>query len=281
MRVRYVKMVEWPRLAWLAACTTSSQVVDCYVGPGVEISEDFFCEGVWTGPFERGDFDRTDMFFGSGVHVRPGGLVFVPSGSTVDRLQSLQQGKMLMVSNSLPCLLSVADDALDLGCRRYERIFISIKRGLRKCQTELPTTAGCVRLHYFDNFCWDGDGLKPVEKPFDRHDFSTYATYREFLDSSMLMLAENARALERRHPFALVSTLSAGYDSTTVSVLARQAGCDEVIGFDRSRGGEDDSGARIAELLRLRFHSFNTSAWRSVRGSVAQFLAGARATVPT
>lgn len=51
-----------------------------------------------------------------------------------------------------------------------------------------------------------------------------------------------------------LSTLSSGCDSSAVSVLATEVGCEEAISFDRAKGGKDDSGAAIAQASGLRIH---------------------------
>lgn len=258
MRLVLVTVPEWPKLAWLSVCRHGDPEVACFIGPGVETADEWFCEGIWAGSYAEADFDNTDLVFASGGRVRDRGLIFVSPGTTLDRLHSLNIPDGFLVSNSLPCLLAVADASLLLSYRRYRRDFNSIRRGLRAYARELPTTAGPVRLTYFDNLCWDGTALNTIQKADPRRDFGSYAGYRHFLDTSMAVLTDNARAHERRHPFALISTLSTGYDSPTASVLARNAGCREAFGFDRGRLGGDDSGAPLAEVLGLQFHSFPT-----------------------
>ena len=86
MKLRYTTMSEWPRLAWLAVCTSSSRDVECYVGSGVEATADFLCEGTWCGEYEEGRFAETDLFFGSGARLQGDGVVFVGSCATVDKL---------------------------------------------------------------------------------------------------------------------------------------------------------------------------------------------------
>ena len=86
--------------------------------------------------------------------------------------------------------------------------------------------------------------------------------------------ADNARSSARRHPLRLLSTLSAGYDSAMVTVLGQQVGCNEAVGFDQARSGEDDSGQPIAEALGVRFHAVDSSAWRAAPNVVPSFFAG-------
>ncbi|MGH8985897.1 MAG: hypothetical protein ACRDY6_18760, partial [Acidimicrobiia bacterium] len=100
----------------------------------------------------------------------------------------------------------MADGSLDLSHRRYGEDFNSIRGGLEHYAQELQTTAGRVRITYFDNLLWDGAALTAVAKPHASRDFSSYEKYRTFLDASMAALATNARDAERSHPFELMST---------------------------------------------------------------------------
>src|SRR5712671_3254479 len=98
MRLRYHRIDSWPALAWLARCQRGSDVVDVMHGPRVESTPDWFCEAVWDGSYENGDFDRTDIVFGSGGRARSAVVTFVSSGATVDRLQALESGAHVWIS---------------------------------------------------------------------------------------------------------------------------------------------------------------------------------------
>jgi hypothetical protein len=169
--------------------------------------------------------------------------------------------------------LSLVGGSLDLFFEHYARVSRSITQGLDAYVRDLPTTAGPVRLTYFHNLSWDGAAIADVPKAAPTRDFGSYDSYRRFLDEAMARLADNARASERRSPFRLIATLSSGYDSPTSAVLARQVGCREAFGFDRSRDGEDDSGASIAHSLGLRYHTIRTRAWRGHSNAAVPFLA--------
>ena len=61
------------------------------------------------GDFDTGEFDQTDIVAGSGGRCRGNTLVFVSSGSTVDRLHFLETLEVGWISNSLACLLTTVD----------------------------------------------------------------------------------------------------------------------------------------------------------------------------
>src|SRR4051812_15421913 len=90
LRLHFQRPESWPALAWLARCRRGEDVVEVIHGPRVETTPEWFCEAVWDGDYEAGDFDRTDIVFGSGGRARAGGITFVSSGATVDRLQALE-----------------------------------------------------------------------------------------------------------------------------------------------------------------------------------------------
>ena len=260
-------MPEWPALAWLAHCDAVSGEVSVYHGSRVETAEDWFCEAAWDGEFVDGDFDRTDIVAGSGGRLRDDGMTFVGAGSTVDRLHSFDTGNHgVWISNSLPCLLARTGGEVDPVYTGYGTFFHSIVGGLAKYERWLPTSAGPVQLTYFDNLRWTGGALSVVAKPCGDRGFPTFASYRSFLERSMAAIVNNATSSKRTHPIRPLGTLSSGYDSTAVTVLAREAGVEDVLTFPKSFGritigdpDEDDSGAAAVRILGLRCHMIRPS----------------------
>lgn len=183
MHFRYTRVPEWPPLAWLARCQRSKSSVAVLHGSRVEVTEDWFCEAVWAGAYESGDFDQTDIIAGSGGRLREERIIFVSSGSTVDRLQSMQVGDSLWVLNSLPCLLTAIEATLDSSYSRYYQDLYSIVHGFDKYQRCLTTSAGPVYLTYFNNLTWDGQLLTPQSKPGEHLNLTTFARYKDFLEA--------------------------------------------------------------------------------------------------
>ena len=85
--------------------------------------------------------------------------------------------------------------------------------------------------------------------------------YRSFLDSSLAQTTTNIRSLSRRHALGIRSTASSGYDSTTVTALVKQYGCQEAICFDQARGGDPDSGAAAIQALGMKPVILRRDAW--------------------
>lgn len=273
MDIQYTAQHYWPGLAWLAIAKADSGLVDVLHGPGVEITEFGALEAVWDGPYEAGDFDRTDIVAGSGVRVRDDQVVFVSAGSTVDRLQFLFKDGTLYISNSLPCLLSAAGAELSPCYTEYYPDFASIVKGLEHYQRQLETSAGPVELVYFNNVVWDGSRPQVVPKPACQRDFSSFDAYAGFLKTSMQKVADNMRSPARRMPFEMLGTLSSGYDSTMVSALAKEVGSTDVLCFDQARKGDDDSGVANAQALGLKPHLVGTTAWRQLALPEIPFIA--------
>ncbi len=273
VRLEYVQVPEWPPLAWLARCEQSAPAAVIFHGSRVETRDDWFCEAAWAGDYETGGFDETDIVAGSGGRLRHGELVFVSSGSTVDRLNALERDGVAWVSNSLACLSAGARANLSPSYTQYWRTFRTIVRGIRHYRADLPTSAGPIRLVYFDNLVWDGQTLRVCPKAGLGRDFSSFDRFREFLGGSMLAMAGNMASPGRRFPYRLLTTASSGYDSSTVTVLARQAGCEDVVCVDHDRVGDDDSGEPLARLLGMNVITVKRQAWRDGDLPEVSFLA--------
>ncbi|HXI33812.1 MAG TPA: hypothetical protein VNH63_07000 [Gemmatimonadales bacterium] len=239
----------------------------------MHVGADWFCEAVWDAPFAAGDFDRTDLVFGSGARVRRDTVTFVTSGSTVERLHSIETGEWTFVSNSFPCLLAATGGSLDPTYAAYFTDFKSISRGLARYVRTLVTSAGPVRLTYFNNLAWDGSRLREVPKPTADVAFPTFQRYRDFLSRTLALLSENMGAPERTRPLRWLGTISSGYDSATAATLARPHGLVEAISFGRASSGDRDSGEVIADTLGIRLSILSRESWRAGTLSEVPFVA--------
>ncbi len=272
LKIKYHLLQEWPPLAWAAYCLRSAAVITVYHGLRVEVSDNWFCEAVWDGEYHAGDFDKTDLIFGSGGRVRDEAITFVSAGSTLDRLHALPTQDGVWVSNSLAGLLAINNAQLDPSDSRYFQLLGSIAKGFKNYERELPTSAGNVQFMYFNNFKWDGNTLTEVAKPDAQRDFGSFAKYHDFLSSSLGRIATNMSAASRVHPYQLLGTLSSGYDSATNTVLAHKIGLQEVISFSNARSGDADDGKEIAEKLGIKLTLIPRSSWQSVPMAEAPFI---------
>jgi|SRR5712691_3855645 len=263
MHFRYTHIPEWPPLAWLARGHRGDSRVDVFHGPDVETTPDGFCEAVWDGDFARAAFDETDVVFGSGARRRGGGVTFVSSASTVDRLHSHEAAGTVWVANSLVCLLVAIGADVDPTYAGYYADFKSISDGLAGYARSVSTSAGPVRLTYFHNLVWNGSALHERPKPGPHRDFGDFAAYRGFLEASLAGLAQNMSSSDRAVPLQMLGTISSGYDSSAVAVLAQPYGLEEAIAFEPSSGGTPDSGGPIAQALGVRLWRLDRDAWRA------------------
>lgn len=271
-RFTYVPVPDWPPLAWLARCPAGGDVVEVYHGPWVETRDDWFCEGVWDGRFRDGDFDHTDVMFGSGCRMRAEDLRFVSSSHAMDRLHSIETAGGVWVSNSLPCLASAVDGSVDTAYGAYTYDFRSIKYGIDDYVPCVPTSSGTIRLTYYRNLRWSGGRLAEVDKPVVRRRLTGFAAYRSFLTGSLEALATNGADEARVHRYSLLSTISSGYDSPAVAVLARPLGLRRTFGFREDRDGVPDDGGPIAERLGLEHVALPRGTWRDDPEAVATFV---------
>lgn len=262
LTLEYHRRAGWPSLAWLAECDVTDTVVRISHGPGVETRAEWFCEAVWEGVFDSDDFDRTDLVFGSGGRVREGQVIFVSSGSTVDRLQSLTWGNSVLVSNSLACLMSASATKVNPGFGRYPEFFRSIVNGIDAYERILPTQAGIVELCYFRNLVWNGRQLSVQDKMAMDRDFGSFEKYWAFLSGALGRISANARALGRKRQYEFISALSSGYDSSAAAVLGRSVGMRRAFSFASARGGAEDHGQAVADSLGLDLTVVERNAWR-------------------
>lgn len=262
MRIAPKVEPSWPPLAWLANCSKGDDTVRLHHGVQVEIRDEWFCEAVWDGDFGSGEFDATDLVFGTGGRLHDGAIQFISSGSTVDRLQYLEQDGDLFVSNSLACLLTFTDGAPDLSGTDYPELFRSVTKGLDDHVRSLPTSVGSVQLLYFRNLRWDGRTAGECEKPDPGRDFSTFEKYKGFMSSALERIATNMRDSRRVHRYEWIAALSSGYDSTTATVLASEVGLSQVFSFRNARGGQQDHGERVAKHLGIPITLIERTAFR-------------------
>lgn len=262
---------DWPPLAWLAVCRRGERTIAVLSGHQVEVTPEWFCEAVWAGSFREGNFDTTDLVMGSGARCRDGIVTFVSSGTTVDRLHSLECEHGVLVSNSLPCLLESAGATVDPAYSGYYYDFRTVIYGLRRVKRRLATSKGDVTLTYFDNLAWDGDRLSVRPKPYQDRHFSCYSDYRSFLQDSLKKVNLNLSDPERRYVYAALGTVSSGYDSSAVAAMCRAVGLKKVIAFGKARGGSVDDGSPIAKRLGLDTIKKDREQWRRIGNAIVPF----------
>ena len=254
----------WPKLAWVARLTPDTDTVVVYHGPRVEVGDEWAVEAVWAGNFAAGDFDRTDLVFGTGVRCRDDRVVFVSSGTVLDRLCYAQQADSWYISNSLPALLAVTGLSLRDDYSKYEQDLSTICLGLGSYNRVIPAGQGEIRLAYFNNLIYDGEGVTETPKPDTAPHFDTFSVYRRYLTETAKSLAANMNDPARRRQVTPLVTVSSGYDASVAGVIAREAGCREAVTIRKAtslwRGS--DSGEEIARCLGLACKTYERTARR-------------------
>jgi hypothetical protein len=273
MHFNYCRIDSWAPLAWLAIGSKGSDKIEVWHGNHVETHSLWFCEAVWPGPFENGDFDMTDLIAGTGGRLRGDAAVFVTPGNTIDRIVSLETSRRLFVSNSLPCLLQVSRAHIDPSYPRYYEDFTTITKGLASYKSYLKTAAGDIRIGMNGYVHWNGQRSASTFKETVRRDFSSFDRYVGFLRESLAQLALNMASPTRRYPYRFLATTSSGYDSPAVSALARLAGCEETICIESDRSGGFENGEQVATSIGLRPIVVARDAWRAPEGREVLFIA--------
>lgn len=260
MLLSYQQHSLWPPLAWVARIAKGGASVMVHHGERVELSEDWFCEATWDGPFKAGGFDKTEVVAGTGARVRGDTIRFVSSASTVERLHLLDRPGEIWVSNSLPGVLAVAGERLNPAWPYYHRDLFSVVRGLHRYVRQLAATGGPIELCYFDNLLCDPTGWSREKKPDIPCRFREFADVAGYYQRSIAGIASNMADGARNYSYEFMGSLSTGYDSTTITAIASRFGLQDVICFTRE-GGRDD-GRSLAHYFDANPIGIDVDAWR-------------------
>ncbi|MGB7325489.1 MAG: hypothetical protein WBD31_11515 [Rubripirellula sp.] len=277
--LNFIQVSSLPRLSWGVCIARGSDTATAYCGRWVETKDHALVEGVWDGAFERFDFARAHMLSGSGAIAVDQGWLFVTSTHLIERLYSVEVANKIFVSNSLVFAMTLAGDRPDPTHTRYSS---DIREHLQKGVTDelkiLRTSndANATRLHDGVNFVVTKD-LKIQIQPRDwPRPGSTFQQYRDQLVDTLDAVMANAQDQGRVRRFDALSTLSRGYDSLAVTVIAKEVGCEEAMTFRDSRSDDPqtDSGEAIGKMLGVNTHVFDRYDYLKMPGLVeAEFMA--------
>lgn len=261
LNIEYSSQQGFPALAWVAKKDFSDpEALKVWCGDLVETGESYVVEGIWPEAFGDLGFDESELFYGSGLRIRGSDVYFVSSCSTVDRLWCHKDEHSVTVSNSLPCLLGIAD--IDLVCEHnsYAQAIETIVKG-RSYKRAFPVTRGQLNIHYFENLALSDAGLVVVSKPERISRFKSFDSYSQFLENTAELIGRNARDPFRANPITVLSTVSRGYDSPVASLMARKAGAKKALTIRSARSivPREDSGASICKLLDLECEEYTNS----------------------
>lgn len=268
MRFEFIHCATLPRLGWCAHLRRDSGVALVYHGPWVETRGDWFVEGAWTGPFERGEIDSALFNVGSGGVLRAARAVFCTQTDMMERLYSLRIGADLFISNSLTFVLAMAGDEPDpfypFYCNKLRAYF---NDGIYRKRKMIRTRLGRkVELHEHCQVAV-GDDLRwvRIEKPlFSRP--ANFGEYVSLLQGVLGAVLENAASPGRRHRrYEGLATVSGGYDSNALAALLEPLGVREAMTFYNKIPG-DDSGEEVARRLGMTVRVYGRTDFRTTPG---------------
>jgi len=227
--------------------------VELYHGPFVEVRDQWCVEGVWPASFAEGDFDKADLFFGSGLRIRDNQIVVVSSHSTFSRILRLERSNEIILSNSLPALLAISGANLIPDFLGYRERLNQLKLGRKYFDWSIPILEGEIRYTLILNLLIEDGKVSLVEKPDLAPSFKSFSDYHTYLVEQMRALGRNFIDPARKQIFLSCSSLSSGYDSATAAALSREAGCKTAFTIDRARSFYQlsDSGEEIAHYLGM------------------------------
>jgi hypothetical protein len=260
-----------PPMAWL--CRREGPRFAFVVGSGVETFDRGFFEGAWAGEFDRFDEIAPCLHFGSGALFENAGIRFFPPKHPLEQLFLFRDKRRGVdhISNSLcGCL---AASGAERGSVAFERIAATIvesthvatRQGVYRYDPVVAEDCDFAFLRVFhNNFSVRPEGRIRFAQPYLGREFRDFRDYRGFLSSRVASLFRNALHPARRRPLPPIVSVSSGYDSPAVAVLAREHGCGEAVTIAVNVGGVEDSGREIAERLGLAVREFPHLAGREL-----------------
>lgn len=250
MKFKYHRNNSLPRLSWGAIITKNKKDIDVFHGNWVETNSNFFVEGVWDGIFEKGEFEKSSLFMGSGGKIQDNNVMFSTPNHTVERLHIIRKKDKLFISNSLAFVLTMANENLDLDYLCYEFDFSTISKGIYDYKVYIPLKRNeKLEVYYYCNLLIDSELNIKITHKFDSVNFSNYKEYYDFLLNSLKNIEDNAISDKRKIKYDVISTISTGYDSATASAIAAELGCNSVVTFNHPKKYEKDDGEQIATIL--------------------------------
>jgi hypothetical protein len=261
-RLRYRPIPDLPRLAWLATADLASGAVEVAHGPAVECRDAWMVEGVWDGEFTQGAFDGSDHFFGSGLRLEEDRLSFVASTGLGDRLLWTAHSGRVLVSNSLPLLLTATGARLDPR-HDYRAETFAIRQGAVQYPDTFVVDHPEIRtFHQVYDSCLALEPSGRTERIGRRRAprFRSYAEYRALLGDVLRRLRTNYTSGARHAPMPAFVTVSSGYDSVATAALVAELGVTAAFTCRRSNShlpawlaarAAIDDGSEIARALGL------------------------------
>ena len=249
MKIIY-KICDIPGLSWLAELTINHEDIIVYVGKDVGCNEQRFVSGVWDGDFDNSDIISAEFACCSGGVLSKEGeiTIFTPS-HLQESLYSIKLKNTFYISNSLAFLLAHTELELDENYYSYEYDLCSGLFGVKKQIKQTQLKNGYIlTLHRYCNINIDAN-LNYIETTKSQMKFDDYEDYYNKVINILRLIHKNATSPKRKYRYAMISTISQGYDAPATSVLVKNIGCNEVITFNRPNHYASDCGTEIAKKL--------------------------------
>lgn len=238
-----------PKLSWLTRIEKDNNTATLYCGKWVDCNKGFFVEGAWEDDFEKGNFDESLAFTGSGGIVDNEKIKFVTPYNTIEAIYSTKLDDNYYFSNSISFLLETTNQNLDFNYLDYENDILSITDGIFDYIREIPLNNGnTIELHYFENININTKLQIVKEDKHKPRNFNSFKEYKGFLIDTLKHMNENFNSRKRKQVFNPIVFTSNGYDSSTCAALGKEIGCNKAVVFE-SKKSKIDTGKPIAELL--------------------------------
>jgi hypothetical protein len=254
-RIERSRVDSLPPLAWIAAIRPPK--VRLFFGGLVREHDEGVFEGSWVGEANVGGLLGSTTTFGSGVLLADGAIHLVPPSHHLESLYMHHSADLVVASNSLVGLLTASGLDLQRGVD-YSQLFSQAGDG--KFRFDIPTSGGPVHIVLYDGLRIAADGaLSDFAKPHEPS-FRDFDDYRTRIAAALASVAANAPTFE------VVPTMSSGYDSASMAVLAREVGASRAVTIAqgkpvRGTSRTNDSGEPVARSLGLAIESFDRLAY--------------------
>ncbi len=257
-----------PALSWICTFRKGEAAPVLEHGQHVDIAESWFFEGAWAGSFQDKGFLDAPCF-GTGAQAVEDGWIFTPPDHILDRLCFQQTDDGLLISNSLAFLLERSGRDLDTNRADYPVLFGNIRHGLDNYLTDIPLREGGAVSLWAWHHLHVAEDLSVTRRDKQRAvPTQSYAAYTTYLSDQIEAVFANGADPARAQTLTPLTTISSGYDSTMISVMAADKGCREAITFSKTRAklgkpAEDDSGAEASRILQLDVEIYDRLGFRA------------------
>ena len=258
---QFHRIAQLPPMAWLARFDWPAHTVTAVGGSSVVVGDRWLFEGAWAGEITAGGFIEAQTSFGSGIRVDEDRVVLSPPTSTLECVFFyLPDESCIWMSNTSAGLLAVVSDGPDLHRTNYLRLFEAARFGLDAYLKKIPMAKGNLQRILYHPLAFSADGGRQIIERPGTTNLASYAAYRAYVANEMAQVMANAADASRPFRYRPLTTISSGYDSPAVAVLAKDSGCTHAVSFATAREQFDaasDSGQDIAATLDLSIQMFD------------------------